>query len=323
MTNTLYIIGNGFDLYHRLDTWYSSFGLFLKNNENDIYEYFINYFGLPELDEDNEESLKDPLWSQFEASLASLNIEEVLSEYSEFAANPASEDFSDGDWDTIAVYVSQIRDDLTITMLSLFKEFILGVEYTPEDQLTLLNIDPNALFFNFNYTKSLEKYYHVERSKILYIHNSAESEDTLILGHGMNPTEFERKENTPPEGLNDEELYEWKEAQSDVFDFSIEKGRDELIQYFSNSFKATSVLIQKNQPFFDLLTNIKKVYVLGHSLGEVDAEYFKKIISSINNNETKWLASYHNTNEIEEKRNKLLSYGLLEKQIQILEMNEI
>ncbi|MBS1744079.1 MAG: bacteriophage abortive infection AbiH family protein [Bacteroidetes bacterium] len=323
MTDTLYIIGNGFDLYHRLDTWYSSFGLFLKNNDNDIYEYFINYFGLPELDEDDEESLKDPLWSQFEASLASLDVEEVISEYSEFAANPASEDFSDGDWDTIAVYVSQIRDDLTVKMLDLFKEFVRGVEYTPEDQLTLLNINPSALFFNFNYTKSLEKYYHVVQSKILYIHNSAESEDKLVLGHGMNPKEFERKENTPPEGLNDEELHEWREARSDAFDFSIERGRDELIQYFSNSFKATSVLIEKNQPFFNSLTNIKKVYVLGHSLGDVDAEYFKKIISSINNNQTKWFVSYHNPNEILEKRSKLLSYGLLEEQIEIMKINEI
>ena len=323
MTETLYIIGNGFDLYHRLDTWYSSFGLFLKNNDNDIYEYFINYFGLPELDEDDEQSLKDPLWSHFEESLASLDVEEVISEYSEFAANPAREDFSDGDWDTIAFYVSQIRDDLTVKMLNLFKEFVRGIEYTPEDQLILLNINPSAFFFNFNYTKSLEKYYHVEQSKILFIHNSAEGEENLVLGHGMNPKQFERKENIPPEGLNDEELNEWREAQSDAFDFSIERGRDELIQYFSNSFKATSVLIEKNQPFFNLLTNIKKVCVLGHSLGDVDAEYFKKIISSINNNQTKWFVSYHNLNDILEKRSKLLSYGLLEEQIEILKINEI
>lgn len=323
MINTLYIIGNGFDLYHHLDTSYSSFGLFLKKNDNDIYEYFINYFGLPELDENDEESLKDPLWSQFEASLASLNVEEVLSEHSEFAANPASDDFSDGDWDTIAVYVNQIRNNLTVKMLDLFKEFVLIVEYTPMDRSALLKFDQDAFFFNFNYTKSLENYYDVGQNKILYIHNSAESKDKLVLGHGMNPKEFERKENTPPQGLNDEELYEWREAQSDAFNFSIDRGRDQLIQYFSNSFKSTSVLIEKNQPFFNSLINIKKVCVLGHSLGDVDAEYFKKIISSINNNETKWFVSYHNSNEITEKRNKLLSYGLLENQIQILKINEI
>jgi len=322
--DTLYVIGNGFDLHHRLDTWYSSFGLFLKNNDSDIYDYFIRYFGFAELDEEDEESLKDPLWSQFEASLASLDIEEVLSEYSEFAANPASDDHSEGDWDTIAVYVGQIRDDLTVNMLDLFKQFILDVKYPTGDNLNLLSIDKNALFFNFNYTKSLEKYYQISQSQILYIHNKAESEDKLILGHGMNPKEFDRKEIIPPNNLNDEELYEWREAQSDAFDFSLERGRDELIQYFTNSFKATSILIEKNESFFNSLNNINKVYILGHSLADVDAAYFKKIIRSINNNnKTKWFVSYHNSNEIIEKRNKLLSYGLLENQIQILKMNEI
>src|SRR5436190_20530566 len=109
MANTLYIIGNGFDLYHGLDTWYSSFGLYLRDNREEIYEYFIKYFGLPELDENDAESLKDPLWSHFEESLAMLNMDDVMSDHEEYTANPASDDFSDGDWDTIEVMVSQIR----------------------------------------------------------------------------------------------------------------------------------------------------------------------------------------------------------------------
>ncbi|MFG0592245.1 bacteriophage abortive infection AbiH family protein [Myroides odoratimimus] len=323
MTDTLYIIGNGFDLHHRLDTWYSSFGLYLKDNDYEIYEYFIKYFGLPELDEDDEESLKDPLWSQFESSLALLDIDEILSEYSDFAADPSSDDFSDGDWDAIAIYVSQIRDDLTIKMLDLFKNFILTVKYTPEEEIQKLNIKQDALFFNFNYTKSLEKYYSIDQDNILYIHNSIDSDEKLILGHGMDPIEFERKEEVPPEDLNEEEYYEWVEAQSDSFNYSLERGRDELIKYFSNSFKATSELIRINKPFFNSLKGINTVYVLGHSLGNVDAEYFRKIISSINNNEAKWYISYYNSNEIKEKKTKLLSYGLSERQIQILKINEI
>lgn len=58
---TLYILGNGFDLHHKLDTWYSSFGLFLKEHHSEIYEVFLEYHGFGDLDEDDEESLKDPL----------------------------------------------------------------------------------------------------------------------------------------------------------------------------------------------------------------------------------------------------------------------
>lgn len=117
----LYIIGNSFDLHHNLDTQYSSFGLFLKDKYFSIYEYFRNYLGMPDLDEDDDVSLKDPLWSHFEDSLASLDIDLIIEEHSEYAANPASDDFSDADWDTIAVYVEEIRDDLTIKMLDVSK----------------------------------------------------------------------------------------------------------------------------------------------------------------------------------------------------------
>jgi len=319
---TLYIIGNGFDLHHRLDTWYSSFGLFLRDHHSNIYEYFIKYFGFPDLDEDDEESLKDPLWSQFEANLATFNIDEVLDEHSEFVANPASDDFRDGDWDTIAVYVSQIRDDLTIKMLALFKEFILNVAYPEKDQLNLLNIDKNAVFFNFNYSKSLEHYYQIPPVQILYIHNRAESNDKLILGHGMDPKEFARKPANPPEGLSDEEFEEWRQGQADGFNLSLERGRDELIEYFTKSFKATAQLIQKNEPFFDSLKSIKKIYILGHSLADVDKEYFEKILKSVNN-QAVWIVSYYNGKEKKVRRNRLKKIGIKGRKILLIQMNAL
>ncbi|MBK7632980.1 MAG: hypothetical protein IPJ13_00905 [Saprospiraceae bacterium] len=51
----LYIIGNGFDLHHNLDTWYSSFGLFLKKTYIDIYDVFLEYYGFGDLDENDKE----------------------------------------------------------------------------------------------------------------------------------------------------------------------------------------------------------------------------------------------------------------------------
>lgn len=320
--STLYVIGNGFDLHHKLDTWYSTFGLFLRDNHSDIYDYFLKYFGFPDLDEDDPESLKDPLWSQFEANLATLDIDEVLDEHAEFSANPGSDDFSDGDWDTIAVYVSQIRDDLTIKMLDLFKQFILNVSYPDASRLNILNIDKNAIFFNFNYSKSLENYYRIPQAKILYIHNRAESNDKLILGHGMDPKSFEREDPKPPEGLNEEELDQWREAQSDAFDFSLERGRDELIKYFSKSFKATSQLIERNRGFFNSLKSIRKVFVLGHSLADVDKEYFDEILKSISTNAV-WIVSFHNPNEKAARKIRLNEFGIHNRQIILVQMNDL
>lgn len=319
---TIYIIGNGFDLHHKLDTWYSTFGLFLRDNHSDVYDYFLKYFGFPDLYEDDPESLKDPLWSQFEANLATLDIDEVLDEHAEYAANPGNDDFSDGDWDTIAVYVSQIRHDLTIKMLDLFKEFILNVSYPDESNLNILNIDKNAIFFNFNYSKSLEHYYRIPQSKILFIHNRAESNDKLILGHGMDPKSFRSEDPKTPDGLNEEELERCTDAQADEFDYSLERGRDELIQYFSKSFKATNQLIERNRGFFDSLKSIRTVFVLGHSLADVDKEYFDEIIKSISNNAI-WIVSYHNPNEKDARTNRLNEFGIKNRQIILVQMNDL
>lgn len=319
---TLYIIGNGFDLHHKLDTWYSTFGLFLKDKHSEIYDYFIKYFGFSDLYEDDAESLKDQLWSHFEANLAKLDIDEVLDEHAEFSANPGSDDFSDGDWDTIAIYVSQIKDDLTIKMLDLFKQFILKVEYLDESSLDILNISSDAIFFNFNYSKSLEYYYKISQSKILYIHNRAESDDRLILGHGLDPKNFQRKEEKPPEGLTEEELDQWRESQSDAFDYSIERGRDELIDYFTKSFKATSKLIKKNRLFFKSLKMIDKVFVLGHSLADVDKEYFDEIIKSIDG-KVVWIVSYYKPTEKEKRRARFNEFGVKNRQIILVQMNDL
>jgi len=319
---TLYIIGNGFDIYHKLDTWYSTFGLFLRDNHSDIYEYFLKYFGFPELDENDQESLRDLLWSDFETNLSTLDIDEVLEEHAEYSANTASPDFSDKDWDDIAVYVGDIRDDLTIKMLDLFKEWILNVKYPNSKDIDIIEIEKGAIFFNFNYSKSLEHYYKIDQNQILYIHNRAESNDKLILGHGINPENFERTEERPPEGLTEEQLAQWEDAQSDAFDFSLERGRDELIQYFFTSFKATAKLIEKNIAFFNSLSLIDKVYVLGHSLSDVDKEYFEEIVKNVSKKAI-WIISFNNPTGKKSRRNRMKEFGINSNQIILIQMKDL
>ena len=318
--STLYVIGNGFDLHHKLDTWFSSFGLFLQDSHSDIYIYFPKYFGFPDLDEDDPESLKDPLWFQFEAKLATLDKDDFLDRHAEFSANPGSVDFSDGYWKTIAVYVNQIRDNLAIKMLDLFEQFILNVSYPDSSRLNILNIDKKTIFFKFNYSKSLEHYYRIPHSKILYIHNRAENIDKLILGRGMDPNSFGREDPKPPEGLNEEELDQWREAQSDAFDFSLERGRDELLKYFSKSFLVSSQLIERNRGFSNSLKSIRKVFVLGHALADVAKEYFGEILKSICSNAV-WIVSFDNPNKKAALKFRINEFVIHNRQIILVQMN--
>lgn len=48
----LYIIGNGFDLYHGLDTKYQTFAKYLAENDSEVYDLLLTYYGLPDISED-------------------------------------------------------------------------------------------------------------------------------------------------------------------------------------------------------------------------------------------------------------------------------
>jgi hypothetical protein len=89
----LYIIGNGFDIYHRLDTKYQSFAKYLSKVNNEIYELILTYYGLPDISENPVSDDDYNSWSTFESALADLDYEQVLDDNSDYAANPSSTDF--------------------------------------------------------------------------------------------------------------------------------------------------------------------------------------------------------------------------------------
>lgn len=317
---TLYIIGNGFDLHHKLDTWYSSFGLFLKEHHNDIYEVFLEYYGFGDLDEDDEKSLKDPLWWQFEASLAQMDGDLLLDNHSEHIPNYASDDFRDRDRYDIQIYIEDIVNKATLEMRKVFEEFIQNVSYPKLSSEELISIDNQALFLTFNYTDTLERYYKIDRHNIEYIHNKSGEEKELILGHGIDPKEFEKQEEKPPE--DPEELERWTEWMSDNYDYSIERGKDEVRSYFQKSFKPTKDVIAQKTDFFNKLNQIEKVYILGHSLSQVDMPYFQEIVKKLKGKKN-WFVSYHKESEKEEKKETLSSLGIDKTTISLTKITDI
>lgn len=62
---TLYIIGNGFDLFHGVKSLYRDFRIFLDQNNQQVLLSIEKYFQ------------KDELWSNFEAALANLDTEKL------------------------------------------------------------------------------------------------------------------------------------------------------------------------------------------------------------------------------------------------------
>ncbi|MGY3792983.1 bacteriophage abortive infection AbiH family protein [Aquimarina sp. 433] len=317
---TLYIIGNGFDLHHNLDTWYTSFGLFLKKHYSDIYEVFMEYYGFGDLDEEDEESLKDPMWWEFEASLAQMDGDLLLENHTEHTPNYGSDDYRDRDLYNIQIYIQNIVAKATINMRQAFEEFINNVDYPELSENQLANINRESLFLTFNYTDTLERYYGVARENIEHIHNKAGEGNALILGHGIDPDEFEKQEEQPPE--DPEERERWEEWMADQYDYSIERGKDEVRGYFKESFKPTEDVIAQKHSFFEKLNDIETVYVLGHSLAEVDIPYFRKLTEYLNGNE-EWVVSYFRETEIINRKAIVKSLGVAEEKIHLTVISEL
>lgn len=324
MNDTLYIIGNGFDLHHGLKTSYQTFAFYLQDHYEQVYEYLTSYFGLPHLDREKKEDSWNPLWAEFEKTLADLDFETVLDDNTDYLPNIGSPDFRDRDWHTYQVEIESVVDRLTSGLFIAFKEFILNVEYPALRPESKLEIDKNALFLNFNYTNTLGSYYGIEDDNILFIHNEAMDEEAeLVLGHGVHPDNFKFKLPEPPEGISDEDLEEWRQEMGDRYSYSYVSGQHEIRTYFSKSFKQTKTIIKNNIGFFEMLKEVRNIIVIGHSLSEVDELYIKKVNDCIKSDDAIWTVTYYSESAKDSHKEKLLSLGLSESQINVVHINDL
>jgi len=69
-------------------------------------------------------------------------------------------------------------------------------------------------------------------------------------------------------------------------------------EFFSLSEKPVQKILIENQEFIDDLYDVKDIYVLGHSLGNVDLPYFRAINRANDYPEKlRWHVSYYSENE--------------------------
>lgn len=289
---TLYIIGNGFDIHHGLDTRYQSFAKYLEESNSELYDLLLTYYGLPDITDPDITDYEYGLWSQFEEALADLDYSSVLDDNSDWAANPSAEDFKDREWHQYQHQMELIIKDLTINLIGEFNNFILKADYVSIPESALVEIEGDSQLLNFNYTGTLSEAYGIEDERITYIHKKAAAEESrIILGHGTDPANFEPEEEAPPAGLSEEELFEWEQDQADQYDYSYESAREEILSYYTKAFKNTAEIIRENRKFFSNLSDIEKVIVLGHSMSKVDLKYFEEIKSKLKANAV-WNVSY-------------------------------
>ena len=271
-TNRLYIIGNGFDIHHGVESSYWDFKEYLDNEDSDLVEKLEEYFG------------SDALWSDFEETLAYLDTEQIINECMTYLVSYGAEDWSE-EYNHDYQYEVQRRIDLiTGKLKERFIEWVLQLKLPDITEKNMVHIENKALFINFNYTSTLERLYKVSCDRILYIHNKAiDTNSTLIIGHSRNP----QNEKTLIELYNDEDT-----------DVRVAEGNKILDNYFLETYKSTETIINENKSFFDSLEMIKIIYVFGHSLSVVDKPYFQEISNRIDKENVSWKVSFHNKKDL-------------------------
>lgn len=303
--NNLFIIGNGFDLAHKIKSSYEDFRLYLVSLLEKItgrkygdYDFTdssdiitIDYSQCPENELltilfflscaegmssiDNCYS-KEVQWKNIEKSVGEFNYDAFSWIYvdesnidKEYRANWINEDM-------FSPYI-----DVLTKIPEYVKRWIKQVDISNARVSKNLNtyFKPNTKFICFNYTSTLERIYSVKKQKICYIHGNVNSGQTIYFGHGNNYT-----------------YDDYINSIDNPNYFSVAEGYTVINDMLR---KPVEKIINDNLGFFESLKNIDKIYSYGFSYSEVDQPYIRMICEYIPSTTEWYLHSYPDLKEKE------------------------
>jgi hypothetical protein len=70
------------------------------------------------------------------------------------------------------------------------------------------------------------------------------------------------------------------------------EGQRIIDDYFRETFKPTAQIIRDNAAFFAGLSQLERIFALGHSVSAVDHPYFREVIRNIDADRVRWKISY-------------------------------
>jgi hypothetical protein len=278
----LYVIGNGFDLWHGLPTRYGQFYEFAKETLDELG----NYYSL-------DVTQAGP-WHDFENSLADFNWSEFFDAHNHIDVD--SESFRPS-------FVYGLEDDLTEqadqhveAIRECFQEWVGGIDVSGAERRLALTED--ARFITFNYTSTLESIYGIDDDKVLHIHGRAETFDELIFGHGETMVEEpELDEN----GDSNRTMFSDAEGAAKYPFYALQKPVHEVLE--------------RNESFFNSLEHISGIFVIGHSLNKIDLPYFKNLAKRAQSAE--WMICCYCAEEEIHHVQKLVECGVPRERIRV------
>lgn len=266
----LFVIGNGFDTAHGLQTKYSDFRSFVckKNRKifNIIEQAEIEYNKTKKTACDLSEN-----WSYFEEILGYTDFQQINKEETVAIKEALPQEKTQGENEKenfIKVFdekSSKIFENNTYVLKEtdkLFSEWIEGIEI-PKSHQKCLKFNPTDKFLNFNYTITLEKLYGIEEVKHIHINQCTNKKYKYIFG-------FKEPD---PEVNPDQKKNSLRNNFTRFTGLEKETGtvKNEFIKPVYSIIDEGKVDYGKNE--------IKEIYFWGFELAEVDKPYIEKIIN--------------------------------------------
>ena len=263
----LFIIGNGFDLYHSLPTQYKHFVEYMKKNFPQEYGWLydsIKRYSLEYWDVIGKEN-DDIIWSDMENVLGSFEALELLEEHRDWNSpigykGPPSKEIQ---------HLLNFGFNVSQYLNGWLEEIEPHIENIPSKEWLVNLFKKNEYsILSFNYTMTIEQVYHLP---VFHVHGKKGGK--LIMGHGN--------------GDGGDIIGE---------DFGINVINQKFIRkYFRETYKNPRRIMKKYLDYFeeDNLKRVKAVYVLGHSLNYIDMPYIEKICRHMDS-KVKWEIAYYN-----------------------------
>lgn len=303
---SLVIIGNGFDIFHGIKSSYWDFKEYLEQNrENKFIDALENYIS------------SDELWSSFEYALGCLDYDAIKEDNSCYLLGYGDENWRDSAHHD---YQMRISEDLAFSkeISNHLESWVLSL-YTQRSGMISKNVlNPNNVFISFNYTDILEQTYGIPSNRILYVHGKALESNKLIVGHGNVSKTIDR---TPTNFTTEEERDAYLQYIESI-DVREQEAEEIIRGYFVDTYKNVDEIIKNYYGFFLGLQGIKQVYVLGHSLGDVDLPYFA-LLNQISGQDTVWVVTYYRDYEREKFVSQLQKCGINWQQINFCKIEEL
>lgn len=268
---TLYVIGNGFDLAHGVPSSYSKFRDWLGRRSvlRETLETCIR---------------NDALWWNLEEALADLDLDtpsmaipEMLDAFGAYDPDAQMADY----YAAIDMAMNPV-DTITNELPKKFRKWIESLSVDSSVKPLSGLVKPGAKYLNFNYTEFAETLYGAKG--VCYIHGSRKNRKAkLILGHSY-------KKYIPDVSVK---MPRFKDGfKRGMVNAAFDDAMVHAGWYDQATTKNSRQIIKEHESFFDGLSDIDAVIVIGHSLSEVDMEYFEKICSEIHS-DAKWIFSCH------------------------------